>query len=257
MTDYARLVPEIVHIARRAGSEILKHYAGDFAVARKTDDSPVTVADGAAEAIILDALRRLTPEIPTVAEEEVAAGIVTDIAGGRFWLVDPLDGTKEFVKRNGEFTVNIGLIAGDTPALGVIHVPVTGLTYAGAGPGSAFLEDAGGKRTPIACRAAPPEGLTVIASRSHPSPRLDALLAQYQVMEIKRSGSAVKFCILAAGEADLYPRFGRTMEWDTAAGHAIVEAAGGSMTELDGSKFRYGKRGFENPGFIARGRPPG
>ncbi len=246
-----------MRIAKRAGAEILRHYAGEFAVTRKADDSPVTVADGAAEAIILEGLRRLTPDIPVVAEEEIAAGAVPDIAGGRFWLVDPLDGTKEFVKRNGEFTVNIGLVIGDQPVLGVIHVPVAGTSFGGAGPDSAFREDREGASAPIACRQAPADGITAIASRSHPSPRLDALLQNYRVSEIKRSGSAVKFCILAAGEADLYPRFGRTMEWDTAAGHAIVEAAGGSMTELDGSRFRYGKSGFENPGFIARGRLPG
>jgi 3'(2'), 5'-bisphosphate nucleotidase len=191
-----------------------------------------------------------------VAEEEMAAGATPDLAGGRFWLVDPLDGTKEFVKRNGEFTVNIGLVVGDRPVLGVIHVPVAGSTYGGAGPGTAFRQLNAHAPEPIRCRAQPKDGLTAIASRSHSSPRLDEFLKRYTVAEIKRSGSAVKFCVVAEGAADLYARWGRTMEWDTAAGHAIIEAAGGSLAQHDGSPFRYGKPGFENPGFIARGLPP-
>jgi 3'(2'), 5'-bisphosphate nucleotidase len=253
---YAPLLPEVVRIARAAGAEILRHYAGDFAVIRKADDSPVTAADRAAEAIILDGLKRLTPDIPVAAEEEVAAGAAPDLKGGRFWLVDPLDGTKEFVKRNGEFTVNIGLVIQENPVFGVIHVPVAGDSYGGAGAGTAFCENRDGHRRAIQCRLPPAAGIVVVASRSHPNPRLDALLADKKVAEIRRSGSAVKFCVVATGAADLYPRFGRTMEWDTAAGHAILEAAGGRLTGLDGQPFRYGKPGFENPGFIAEGLPP-
>src|SRR5262249_7955545 len=157
----------VARIARAAGEEILKHYAGDFAVIRKADDSPVTAADSAAEKIIIAGLTRLTPDIPVVAEEEMAAGATPDLARGRFWLGEPLDRTKEFVKRNGEFTVNSGLIVGDRPVLGVIHVPVQGTSYGGAGPGTAFRESAQGATQPIRCRREPEDGITVIASRSH------------------------------------------------------------------------------------------
>ncbi|HEY8555398.1 MAG TPA: 3'(2'),5'-bisphosphate nucleotidase CysQ [Burkholderiales bacterium] len=246
------LLERLLPIARAAGERILEVYATDFAVAEKQDESPVTAADERAEAVILPALAELTPDIPVVAEEAVAAGRVPQV-GARFWLVDPLDGTKEFIKRNGEFTVNIALIENGEPTLGVVLAPALQRLYAGSREGGAFVEDAAGRRR-IACRKVPPEGLTVVASRSHgDTEALDRYLAGRKVAAQTSAGSSLKFCLVAAGEADLYPRFGRTMEWDTAAGHAVLAAAGGRVTTLDGKDLGYGKPGFENPHFIARG----
>jgi 3'(2'), 5'-bisphosphate nucleotidase len=216
----------------------------------------VTAADEAAERLIVERLARLTPDVPIVAEEMVAAGRVPERLGGTFWLVDPLDGTREFVSRNGEFTVNIALVRDGRPALGVVHVPAQGLTYAGAGPGHATRRRGGGRPEPIACRPLPADGAVVLASRSHLTAETTAWLDGVKVKSLAQAGSAVKFCLVAAGEADLYPRLGRTMEWDTAAGHAVLLAAGGSVETLDGRPLGYGKPGLDNPHFIARGRPP-
>jgi 3'(2'), 5'-bisphosphate nucleotidase len=241
--------------ARRAGSAIMEIYTGDFAVSRKADASPVTEADEQAEAIIVAILAAATPGIPVIAEELAARHGLPESAPERFWLVDPLDGTKEFVARNGEFTVNIALVEGDRPVLGIIHVPVTGDTYHAIGPGTATWEPAEGGRIRLAARCVPEEGLIVLHSRSHANhPVLDSYLARLKVAERRVSGSSVKFCLLAAGQGDIYPRFGETMEWDTAAGQAILESAGGTVTTLAGDRLRYGKPGFINPGFIARGR---
>ncbi len=241
-----RLLP----VARAAGDAILKVYATDFEVHEKADDSPVTEADRRAEAVILPALAALTPDIPVISEETERIPSV----GDRFWLVDPLDGTKEFIKRNGEFTVNIALIESGEPALGVVFAPALGRLYAGARKAGAFVEDTQGRRR-IACRAAPANGITVATSRSHGDAQaLERLLAGYQVAGRIIAGSSLKFCLIAAGEADLYPRLGRTMEWDTAAGHAVLVAAGGRVITLEGAELRYGKPGLANPDFIARGK---
>lgn len=255
--DYASLLPAACDAAQRAGTAILEVYAEDFSAERKADGSPVTEADKAAEAIILPALHALTPDIPAVSEEDIAAGSKPDISGGRFWLVDPLDGTREFLKRNGEFSVNIGLIADGIPVLGVLHGPVGGVTYTGAGPGTAMRLEADGKATPISCRETPPDGIDVLVSRSHRhDDKLSAYLADKSVRGRIPCGSALKFGMLAAGEGDLYPRFGPTSEWDTAAGHAILLAAGGALETFDGTPFIYGKQdlNFRNPGFVAFGR---
>jgi 3'(2'), 5'-bisphosphate nucleotidase len=246
-------------VAERAGRVIMALYAEgeDIEVRRKADASPVTEADVAAETFILQALETLTPRIPVVSEEAMAAGAQPDISGGLFWLVDPLDGTKEFLARNGEFTVNIALIQDGEPVAGVVHAPALAKTWSGAGPGSATFSE--GDRTPqgIAARRPPKDGLVVVASRRHGAAKeLDSFLADHDVAEQTEAGSSLKFCLVASGTADLYPRFGRTMEWDTAAGHAVLLAAGGSITRADdGAPLRYGKPGFENPNFIARGRP--
>lgn len=244
----------IGRIALQAGQAIMAIYARDFEVEVKPDASPVTEADQVAEAIILEGLRSLTPEIPIVAEEEVAAGRVPDIAGGEFWLVDPLDGTREFINRNGEFTVNIALIRNGEPAMGVVYIPAQGETFLAAGPGDVTRRRNGGAAEPIAARAAPAAGLTVMVSRSHLSPETEEFLQGFAVDERKDAGSSLKFCRLAEGAADLYPRLGRTMEWDTAAGHAVLVCAGGRVDRLDGTPLTYGKPGFENPHFVARGR---
>ena len=241
-------------IALRAGAVVMDVYATDFAVRGKHDASPVTIADERAEAAIVDALETLMPGIPIVAEEAVASGRVPRTAE-RFWLVDPLDGTKEFIARNGEFTVNIALVEHDVPVLGVVHAPALSRTFAGIVGNGAFVEDANGRRT-IACRRVPREGLTVVASRSHgDAAALDAFLAGCRVARLASAGSSLKLCLVAAGEADLYPRLGRTMEWDIAAGHAVVAAAGGAVTDLAGAPLRYGKPGFGNPHFVAHGAP--
>jgi 3'(2'), 5'-bisphosphate nucleotidase len=228
-------------------------YATDFDVARKGDASPVTQADQLAEAVILAGLARIAPGIPVVAEEAVAAGQVPEV-GERFFLVDPLDGTKEFISRNGEFTVNIALIERGRPVLGLVYAPAIDSLYGGAEGVGAWLEDAQGRRA-IACRAIPAEGLTVVASRSHgDESALDALLAGRLVASRTNAGSSLKLCLVAAGQADLYPRLGRTMEWDIAAGDAVLRAAGGRVTVVaDGSDLRYGKPGFDNPHFAASG----
>jgi 3'(2'), 5'-bisphosphate nucleotidase len=241
-----------VALAERAGALILEHYRDGVAVRAKADASPVTVADEAAEALILEGLAELTPEIPVVAEETVAAGHVPELGDGRFWLVDPLDGTKEFLSRNGEFTVNIALIEGREPVLGAVFAPALGKVWWGARGAGAMLRDAAGER-PIAARPRPASGIVAVASRSHSDPQTEAFLDQMGVAERISAGSSLKFCLVAEGRADVYPRFGPTMEWDTAAGHAVLRAAGGQVTTRDGAPFTYRKPGFRNPEFIARG----
>jgi 3'(2'), 5'-bisphosphate nucleotidase len=252
MSDQARL-DAIIAIARRAGDVIMEHYQGKIEVDDKTDGSPVTAADRAADALIVPALRALTPAIPVVSEESVEAGDIPDVTGGTFWLVDPLDGTKEYINRNGDFTVNIGLIVDGSPKLGVLMTPVNGLVWAGIVGEGAFEEMADGTREAITVREPDPEALVVVASRSHRSPELEDYIAARPVKESISRGSALKFCLVARGEADLYPRTGPTMEWDTAAGHAILLAAGGSMEMFEGGDFRYGKPTFLNGWFVVRG----
>ena len=248
------LLEELVRIAEAAGQRILEVYGREFDVRSKVDSSPVTEADERAEALILERLDRLTPRLPIVSEEAFAAGIVPEI-GASFWLVDPLDGTREFVNRNGEFTVNIALIENGSPVLGVVYAPAVGRLYYGRSRAGAWLVEQDGPRR-IHCRHAPDAGVTVISSRSHgDAAALERYLSGRAVVASRQAGSSLKFCLLAAGEADLYPRFGRTMEWDTAAGHAVLAAAGGRVTTLDGAPLRYGKPGFENPHFVAMGLP--
>lgn len=243
---------EVERIARAAGAAVMQVYESEFAVQTKADASPLTLADEAAEALIAPALRALTPGWPVVAEEAVARGEPAP-TGERFWLVDPLDGTREFVQRNGEFTVNIALVEHGAPVLGVVFAPALGRLFAGGRGQGAWLAEGGGRRT-IACRRVPAGGALVACSRSHgDTAALDAYLARRPVAGRVAAGSALKFGLLAAGEADLYPRFGRTMEWDTAAGHALLAAAGGDVTDLQGRPLRYGKPGFENPDFVAHG----
>ena len=245
-------------IAERAGKVILAYYVdvADIEVRAKADASPVTEADEAAEAFILKALATLTPEIPVISEEAMAAGRAPDISGGLFWLVDPLDGTKEFLSGNGEFTVNIALIRDGAPVAGVVHAPALAMTWVGAEPDGASFSQTDQPPMPIEARGLPEAGAVVVASRRHGDVReLDRFLADYHIEEQIEAGSSIKFCLLASGKADLYPRFGRTMEWDTAAGHAVLLAAGGSVTRADtGEALTYGKPGLENPHFIARGK---
>jgi 3'(2'), 5'-bisphosphate nucleotidase len=249
----------MVAAAIEAGRATYEIFKGDLKLARKKDDSPVTAADHASEAIILQRLAQARPEIAVIAEEEVAAGRVPAI-GPEFFLVDPLDGTREFIAGRDEFTVNIALVRAAAPVLGVVYAPATGEMFAGdVGAAYAFsaavprnASDAAVRR-PIRVRPVPAAGLTVVASRSHPSPKTRDYLTGYSVADMVSIGSSLKFCLVASGHADLYPRLGTTMEWDTAAGHAVLAAAGGAVIAADGSALLYGKSGFVNPWFIATG----
>jgi 3'(2'), 5'-bisphosphate nucleotidase len=249
------LIPALIDAAVAAGAEILTIYSTDISVSSKIDSSPVTEADVRAEAVILQALARIAPDIPVVAEESVAAGTIPDVSGGRFFLVDPLDGTREFISRNGEFTVNIALIEDGRATQGVVHLPALAQTYWSDGAG-AWRREANGEAQPIHCRAPAADGLVVVASRSHRDASTDEYLAGLQVKELISAGSSLKLCRVAEGNADLYPRLGRTMEWDIAAGQAVLEAAGGSVCTLDDEPLRFGKAGFDNPHFVARGLTP-
>lgn len=252
----AELIVALTDIARDAGAEIMKIYESDFEVRAKGENDPVTEADVAAEAVIVAALEKLTPDIPIVAEELAAAGKLPPGNPGaweHFWLVDPLDGTKEFIKKNGEFTVNIALIEDGIPVLGVVHTPAKGVTYRGHGTGTASVKKDGMPPQSIKVRPVPPDGLTVVASRSHRGKETDEFLADLPVAQISPAGSSLKFCLVAEGVADLYPRLGPTMEWDTAAGHAVVLAAGGTVNTLEGAALSYGKPDFRNPKFIVKG----
>jgi 3'(2'), 5'-bisphosphate nucleotidase len=248
------LKEELVAVARGAGAVILDIYNRDFETLRKADRSPVTEADTAAEAVILEALTRLAPDIPVVAEEQCAKDGVPLSAPKRFFLVDPLDGTKEFIARNGEFTVNIALIEDGRPVLGVVYLPATDACYAGLG-GKAERRIGSGAPEAVAARATPAEGLTMAISRSHANKgEIERAKERFNIAGTIVAGSSLKFCRIAEGVADLYPRFGDTMEWDTAAGQAVLEAAGGRVETPEGAPLRYGKAGFRNGHFIAYGR---
>jgi 3'(2'), 5'-bisphosphate nucleotidase len=246
------LLPEIVALADRAGAVIMEHYRGEVEVKTKADASPVTAADEAGEAVILEGLDRLASEIPVVAEEKVAAGDIPEVGDGRFWLVDPLDGTKEFISKNGEFTVNIALIDSEGPLLGVVLAPAREKAWWGLRGAGAFVREADGQARKIQVRPAPAGGLTAVASRSHSDEATEKFLDEVGASERISAGSSLKFCLVAEGRADIYPRFGPTMEWDVAAGHAVLLAAGGYVTTLEGEPFLYRKPDFRNRGFIAR-----
>ena len=252
--DDPALLDLAFELARDAGHLILKVRAGGFATAYKADESPVTAADHAAEALIVAALRRATPAIPVIAEEEMAAGMVPD-DHHTLWVVDPLDGTREFAAGRDDFAVCIGLVRDGVPVLGAVGSPAQGAVFGGLVGHGAWKRDAAGQ-TAIAARPPPAGGITVVASRQYrDDPRLAPFLEGRRVAEVVAMGSALKFCRLAEGLADLYPRFGRTMEWDTAAAQALLEAAGGAVRVLEtGLPLRYGKPGWENPAFVCTGR---
>ncbi len=241
-------------IARLAGQAIMQIYATDFTVEHKEDDSPITQADRAANQVIVESLTALHPDIPILSEESKQAAYAQRKAWKRFWLVDPMDGTKEFVARNGEFTVNIALVEGRRPVFGVVYLPVKDVLYAG---GAAFgSQRRQGGAAPVALRAARPgpgEPLVVVKSRSHPDAHLNAWLTRYPARREVTAGSSLKFCLVAEGTAHCYPRFNPTWEWDTAAGHALIEGAGGEFTAMGGGEFLYNKEELINGGFEARG----
>jgi 3'(2'), 5'-bisphosphate nucleotidase len=247
------LLEKVIEIAKSAGDLIMKIYQEKIDITHKGDGSPVTLADEMANAYILQKLPDLLPGVFIVSEESVDSQVDFQECE-HFWLVDPLDGTKEFISKNGQFTVNIALIEKGLPILGVVYAPALGCLYAGDKT-SAFTESLG-NRVPISCRTVPDEGLTVVGSRSHGDDQaLNALLDGKVVHKIIPIGSSLKLCLVAAGKADLYPRLGRTMEWDIAAGHAILLAAGGVINDLNGQPLGYGKPGLDNPHFVASPRP--
>lgn len=256
--ELTRLLAAAEALARAAGALILEVYASDFDVSAKADTSPVTLADERAEALITPALQALTPAWPVVAEEAAARGLAP-AAARSFWLVDPLDGTREFVQRNGQFTVNIALVHEGAPVLGVVLQPVGDVLYAGIVGQGAWCEQAGQRRA-LQVQAVSAAGWRLAASRSHGDEAalqawlhtgLAPVAGGLPVAGRVNAGSSLKFGLLACGEADVYPRLGRTMEWDTAAGHAVLAAAGGRVCTLDGAPLRYGKPGYENPHFVA------
>lgn len=256
------LLEGMVAAALTAGAEVMAIYARDFSVDAKDDASPVTEADRRAEVIILEALAHLAPGVPVVAEEACCGGVIPDV-GRRFFLVDPVDGTREFVSRNGEFTVNIALIEASVPIAGVVYAPARDVLFAGRlGAGAEEMRIEGGRiaeRRAIA--AAPPcAPLRIVASRSHRTTQTDAFIGRYPDASIVPAGSSLKFCMIASGRADLYPRFGPTMQWDTAAGDAVLRAAGGMVVTPDGEPMTYGPKSdigldaYKNPSFVAGSR---
>ena len=248
---------EVVSIARRAGREILDVYGTNFETRSKADDSPLTEADLRAHRLIVAALAALQPRLPVLSEESADIPWNERRDWQRYWLVDPLDGTKEFVSRNGEFTVNIALVDGHRPVLGVVHVPVSDTTYSGIPGQGAWREANDRARVSIGVRRLARSPLRVLGSRSHGSPALELALGALGPHELRPAGSSIKLCLIADGSADLYPRLGPTSEWDIAAGQAVVEAAGGQVVRLsDGQALCYNaQEGYLNPDFLAYGDP--
>lgn len=250
----SELLAAVVKLAARAGDAILSVYGEQFEVTHKADQSPLTVADLRAHEIISQGLRALTPEVPVLSEEASDISFEQRQAWTRYWLVDPLDGTKEFVSRNGEFTVNIALIENHVPVLGVVHVPVTSTTYTGTTGGGAFRQIDGQSPEPLRVRAPVGSPLRIVGSRSHRGDTLDQYLPKLGPYELIAVGSSLKFCLVAEGSADFYPRFGPTSEWDTAAAQAVVEAAGGAVVKTNGEQLRYNtKADLLNPHFLVFG----
>ena len=254
MIQQAELLAHIVDISIRAGKEILEIYETDFAVEHKEDKSPLTAADMAAHHAIVDGLAALTPDVPVLSEESASIPFATRQSWSRYWLVDPLDGTREFVKRNGEFTVNIALIEGNSSVMGVVHAPVLDVTYAASADAGVWKQQGNAEREAIHVRKFPADKPTVAGSRSHRGDSLNDFLAKLGEHELLAMGSSLKMCLVAEGSADVYPRFGPTSEWDTAAAQAIVEAAGGQLVTLDMQPMRYNtKESLLNPEFMAIG----
>ncbi len=255
------VLERVAEICHEAGAVIMPHFDAEGMAFENKDDarkSQVTLADTEAEAVILPALAAINPNVPIVAEEQMSTGHVPDISGGEFWLVDPLDGTKEFIKKIPEFTVNIGLIRNGRPVLGVVYSPAANDLYAGSEVlGQAWQERDGQPREPLRVRPVDAGGIIICLSRTYgQSVELSHFLERFTVEKQVDAGSSIKFCLIARGEADVYPRYGGSMEWDTAAAHAVLNAAGGRVCEInDGPELRYGKSEFRNPYFVAWGGP--
>ena len=253
-----QLLEQVTEISRVAGHAIMDIYRQRIEVTSKDDDSPLTQADLASHAIILKKLHELTPATPCLSEEAADIDFATRSGWREYWLIDPLDGTKEFIKRNGEFTVNIALIREHQPVLGVVHIPVSGETFCGGEGLGAWRIDELGERRAISVRTRRADPLVVVGSRSHANPVLEDYLQKLGNHELISMGSSLKFCVVAEGKADFYPRLGPTSEWDTAAAHAVVLAAGGQVVQLDGQPLRYNlKDSLLNPEFLVIAGQPG
>lgn len=267
LDEYRALVEALLPAVLAAGRLEMRHFSAGVTVSTKADATPVTVADHEAEEVLTAALHAAAPGIPVIAEEAVAAGRVPAV-DGPFFLVDPLDGTRAFIKGSPEFTVNIGLVVGNEPVFGIIYAPALGELFATLGPHEAAEARIGVDASatelaaclwePLHTRAPDARALVAFASRSHAGPNTDAFLQHLPIAEKRKASSSLKFCLISRGEADLYARLGQTSEWDTAAGQAILAAAGGTVTTLDGKPLTYGKRsgGYANPHFVAWGREP-
>ncbi|MEM1042749.1 MAG: 3'(2'),5'-bisphosphate nucleotidase CysQ [Bacteroidota bacterium] len=253
------MLDRVRQIAEEAGRKILDHYADEIPVDYKADDSPLTQADRAAHHLIVERLRAAFPDVPVLSEESEPGEIADRRSWTRFWLVDPLDGTKEFIKKTGQFTVNIALIEDGEAVQGVVHVPAQKVTYFAERGAGAFRQNGDGEPQRIEVRQAAPKELTVVASRDHAGPEVAAILAKMAdagvEVESASMGSSLKFCLVAEGAADLYPRTVPTMEWDTAAAQCIVETAGGQVTTLDGIRLSYNKEDLRNPSIMTAGDP--
>lgn len=253
MDRLALLSREVCELARQAGEKIMNFYDVGAAITWKKDASPLTEADSASHSLLVEALRVLSPEIPVVSEEsdEVINGVVA--TGDSFWLVDPLDGTKEFIKRTNEFTVNVALIEEGQSVMGVVHAPALRLTYYGTRKSGSWRQNAKDRPVSISPRRADPARMSIVASKDHAGPLVEAMLARLSNPQLQSMGSSLKFCLIAEGKADLYLRDLPTMEWDTAAAQCVVEVAGGGVYSLDGNPLEYGKAGLRNPAIITVG----
>ncbi|MFQ5543334.1 MAG: 3'(2'),5'-bisphosphate nucleotidase CysQ [Nitrospiria bacterium] len=252
-----KILPKIILLAEKAGKAIMEVYGDqDFGVTLKADHSPLTRADLAAHRIILSDLQNLTPDIPAISEESEEISYEKRRTWPVYWLIDPLDGTKEFIKRNTGFSVNIAMIREGKPVLGVVHAPALGITFYAVDQSGAFKKVTGQGPIPIHASDYREDKLKVVTSQSHIGGTLERFLETMENYEVLRAGSSIKLCMVAEGSAHLYPRFGKTMEWDTAAAHCIVKEAGGSVTDMQGYPLHYNKTDLENPEFLVRGNPP-
>ncbi len=251
--DTAALLPPVTALARAAGARIMEIYSTAFQVQEKEDNSPLTAADLASHKTITTGLQQLTPHLPILSEESAATPFAERSRWTCFWLVDPLDGTKEFIKRNGEFTVNIALIDHYEPVLGVVYIPATGLCYLAARGQGAFRQDAEGTAQPIHVSPLGAAPVRVVGSRSHAGKSLEDYLARLGEHTLVSIGSALKLCLVAEGKANIYPRLGLTSEWDTAAAQCVVEEAGGRVIDLAGARLAYNKESVLNPHFLVFG----
>lgn len=252
--DIDSLIEPIVDLAVTAGERIMQVYCSEFAVAHKDDRSPLTEADTAAHDIIVAGLSALTPDIPVLSEEDTVVPFAQRALWPWYWLVDPLDGTREFVKRNGEFTVNIALICGHEVVLGVIHVPVSEVSFMASQGQGAFRQERHGQPVPIKARSWDGGRITIAGSRSHNEGQFDVFVDQFDDIELVNIGSSLKSCLVAEGKVDVYARFGPTSEWDTAAAQCIVEEAGGGFTDMQLQPLRYNtKDSVLNPNFLVFG----
>ncbi len=256
LMDYSRLLAALIPIVNKASDEIVKVYNSEYQIRSKSDDSPVTDADMLANAAILDGLARLSPDIPVLSEESSLPAYEERVNWARYWLVDPLDGTREFIKRNDEFTVNIALVENHSVTLGVVGLPVQKVIYAGLVPDCKAIKMTVATQVDIQARKFDPDRAILLTSRSHVGEALKKAIAQFAdasgSLEVKPVGSSLKLCLLAEGRADIYPKLGPTSEWDTAAGQAVLEAAGGALWTRDGKKLLYNTGDLLlNPDFVA------